>query len=406
MSATLRDAVIQETTTQGAGAYILGEVVAGGRSFAAAFSDGGATLAGSSTGTVIVQYVARSKVEDGQFEAGYADLAVATGVLTPTRIASSSNNNAKVNWGPGTRVVFCAPAAAALVTREADGTIPGTVPPSHVGSRGADQHSIVTADSAGFAAPSQILAGHGAVVLTCSGGALHLTPRGGGGLWIAGGMRSIPTGGVDLSPTGLTPLTSNNIYAGWSGSAVTLKASIAPPVVGTGGVVFESGTGETWTFVGLAYVAAGPAFADSQTQRYVASYFNRPRRVARAILPTAMLTGATGWNEMSGSLRLGFVCFSGESVSLRLQGTVQSGPGQTGWVAGYVDVAFDYSGTGGGYGIPQIASSASRGAYSAFHIAAETTDLAAGYHGATALIQTSGGVVEYMQGTSLFAQIG
>lgn len=117
--------------------------------------------------------------------------------------------------------------------------------------------------------------------LTKSGANLLLSPYQGNGLTINGVVCKIPGAGITLAPGALSAGTLYYIYATASGTAVsTLEASTtAHATDATTGVEIKSGDA-TRTLVGMARPIAGPAFADTDAQRFVCSWFNRrPRRI-------------------------------------------------------------------------------------------------------------------------------
>lgn len=100
----LRGNVFETTITTGTGAYVLAGAVAGARTFAAAFG----------ASPIKVHYVVRPATEDGTWEEGIGTF---DGVNQITRdtIVESSNANAAVNWGAGTKNIFCAPLGRRMV---------------------------------------------------------------------------------------------------------------------------------------------------------------------------------------------------------------------------------------------------------------------------------------------------
>lgn len=97
--AKLADRVKETTSTTGTGTYSLGGAVTGFRAFSSAFVT-----------TDTVYYVAENGVD---WEIGIGTLTTGTPwTLARTTILSSSNAGSAVNWGAGTKNVFCdAPAA-------------------------------------------------------------------------------------------------------------------------------------------------------------------------------------------------------------------------------------------------------------------------------------------------------
>jgi len=118
---------------------------------------------------------------------------------------------------------------------------------------------------------------HGRCMLAKSGANLLLSPKDGNQLLINQVRCTIPSFGVSLAPTGLTPGTLYYIYArdaDGDGVVDALEASTTTHATSsTDGVEIKSGDA-TRTMVGWAYVVAGPAFADTAQQRLVRTWFN------------------------------------------------------------------------------------------------------------------------------------
>lgn len=111
--------------------------------------------------------------------------------------------------------------------------------------------------------------------LAKSGANLVLSPYNGNGLTINGTAYAIPSAGVTLAPTALAVGTTYYIYAYMSGATMTLEASTTAHSADTAtGVEIKTGDA-TRTLVGMARTITGPAWADSETQRFVISWFNR-----------------------------------------------------------------------------------------------------------------------------------
>lgn len=106
MTSPFHDNVFETTTTTGTGALTLAGAVTGARTFRTAFGDG----------PVAVGYIMRSAVEDGEFEVGFGtyEYTGGNGTLTRATVLQSSNSDAAVNWGAGTRNVWCGPPADLL----------------------------------------------------------------------------------------------------------------------------------------------------------------------------------------------------------------------------------------------------------------------------------------------------
>ncbi|MGE4528146.1 MAG: hypothetical protein AB7D00_07240 [Rhodospirillaceae bacterium] len=183
-----------------------------------------------------------------------------------------------------------------------DGTTDGTVPPSldtaawansvtdeilavqTAGGFAADEtkttqmRDAIAAMIAAAVAAVQTSKLHGQCRLVLDGANLRLNPYNGNALIVGGTVRAIPVAGVSLAATGLDADTNYYIYAAMSEGAVILEASTtAHSPDATTGVEIKTGDA-TRTLVGMARTVAGPAWADSLTQRLVISWFNRRLR--------------------------------------------------------------------------------------------------------------------------------
>lgn len=94
--------VFETTDTEGTGAYALAGAAAGHQTF----------LDGIGAGT----YVAYIATDGSNWEVGAGTLTSGPATLTREEIFDSSNAGAEVNWGPGTKNIYCAPIAAVLTS--------------------------------------------------------------------------------------------------------------------------------------------------------------------------------------------------------------------------------------------------------------------------------------------------
>jgi hypothetical protein len=180
-------------------------------------------------------------------------------------------------------------------------------------------------------------AGHGQCVLAKSGANILLSPKNGNKLIINGSVQSIPSAGVSLAATGLTAGTSYFIYAYMNSGTMTLEASATGHSTDAAtGVEIKTGDA-TRSLVGLIRAITGPAFADTDTQRFVISWFNR-RAIGMANGFSAnRSTASTTYVELHTEIRCEFLTWGDESVSAA----------QASWVAAsgasseFAAVAFD-----------------------------------------------------------------
>lgn len=164
---------------------------------------------------------------------------------------------------------------------------------------------------------------HGQCELTFPNPNIRLIPKGGASLVIDGTARSVPSGGVDLAPTGLTPDTLYRIYASWSGSAIVLEASTTGHTLHTNGVRIKSGDA-TRTLVGLVFVLAGPVFYG-----LVRTWFNDRGRAFRATITADAISTSTGaWEALGGGVAGSFVSvplWAEETVEVYVAGEASNG---------------------------------------------------------------------------------
>lgn len=153
-------------------------------------------------------------------------------------------------------------------------------------------NGTATTDAAAFGQIVQIV---GQCRLTLSGANLLLSPFNGNRIFVNGVLCSIPAAGVSLAPTSLAASTVYNIYAVQTAGVITsLEASTTARATDvTYGNQIKNGDA-TRVLVGKARTTAAVAWADSNTQRFVISWFNQtPRRIYNSLganTPTNSLT--------------------------------------------------------------------------------------------------------------------
>lgn len=144
------------------------------------------------------------------------------------------------------------------------------------------------------------------------------------GLWLCinDKMYAIPAAGVSLAATGLTPSTLYYIYAYMSGATMTLEASTTGHATdATTGVEIKSGDA-TRTLVGKARVVTGPAWADTDAQRFVISWFNQiPRRIYNV---SGSLQSTTSTTPVPISALMEFLSWGDSHVSASFNSSVSN----------------------------------------------------------------------------------
>lgn len=181
------------------------------------------------------------------------------------------------------------------------------------------QGRITAASNGGGGAPV------GQCLLVKSGSNIVLQPFNGNLLAINGTNETIPSAGVSLAPTGLTPSTLYYFYAYMNAGTMTLEASTTAPTTDTGtGIKIKTGDA-TRTLVGFGRPITGPAFADSVTQRFVRSWFNRDQKnLSGAYTATRTFTNTASFAEVNSEIRVEWLQWGDEIVSLFTTGSAVS----------------------------------------------------------------------------------
>lgn len=264
-----------------------------------------------------------------------------------------------------------------------------------VGDSGAGgTKGLAPAPAPGDAAAGKVLgagggwvAGSGAMGQCClvkSGANIVLQPRNGNLLAINGINQSIPSAGVSLAPSGLTPSTLYYIYAYMNAGTMTLEASTTGNATSTStGVEVKSGD-STRTLVGIARPVSGPAWQDTAAQRFVRSWFNRPRVAGSGAFTAQRTRTNTGWGEVDAEIRVEFLLWPDELVHSAINGySFNSGANTT-----YASVGYD--------GITNEGASETYGTSGgAIGYSRPKSGLSLGYHYATVLGRTSSGTGTY-----------
>lgn len=162
---------------------------------------------------------------------------------------------------------------------------------------------------------------HGQCYLEKSGSDLLLKPVNGNKLIINGAQVTIPSAGITLAATSLTPGTTYYIYAYMNGGTMTLEASATGHSTNAAdGVEIKTGDASR-TLVGLAYCTTGPAWIDSATTIGVLSYFNRRPKVGRSYFTANRQTSSLNVGvEINSEIRVSFLNWADTGFSTRLEG--------------------------------------------------------------------------------------
>ena len=250
-----------------------------------------------------------------------------TGTTTITSFGSAPN---QIRFGSFTGVLtlthnatsLILPGAASITTAASDTFIASSDASGNwtvIAYQKANGQAVVGGAGGGSAGPQ------GQCRLIKSGANLVLLPFGGNQLTINGTAQAVPDAGVSLAPTSLTASTTYYIYAFLSGATMTLEASstghATDTTTGNKGVEIKSGD-STRTLVGMARVVTGPAWVDTDAQRFVISWFNR-RTITTTNIFTASRNSTTGatYTEVNSEIRNEFLTWADESVAAGVGGS-------------------------------------------------------------------------------------
>lgn len=166
---------------------------------------------------------------------------------------------------------------------------------------------------------------YGQCRLTKSGANLVLVPSGGNRITIGGAICFVPSAGVSLAPTSLTPSTLYYIYAYMNGATLTLEASTTVHTMDTvTGVEIKTGDA-TRTLVGMARTIVGPAWQDTAAQRFVVSWFNQQPVQTAASFSSGRTTTSVGvFVELNTEIRNEFLAWTGKALSFWASGTISN----------------------------------------------------------------------------------
>lgn len=166
--------------------------------------------------------------------------------------------------------------------------------------------------------------------LTKSGANLLLSRFNGVGLTINGVACAIPSGGLTLAATSLTPGTTYYIYAVATGTAVSsIEASTTGHSTDTAsGMEIKTGDASR-TLVGMARPITGPAWQDTAAQRFVLSWFNQQPVQTAAFFSAGRTTASSGvFVELNTEIRNEFLAWGGSrALPFWSSGTVSNNTG-------------------------------------------------------------------------------
>lgn len=190
-----------------------------------------------------------------------------------------------------------------------------------------DANGIITAASNGSAGGGSA---HGQCFMEFTNSStVTLLPWNGNSLVINSNAEVVPSAGITLAATGLTPATRYYIYAYMDSGTMTLEADTTEPAQqSTTGVFIKTGDA-TRTLVGMVYPITGPSFADDPAQRFTRSWFNEGGISGSNYLASNKTTSSTFYVEIDSAERVEFMLWQDERVHItaNLQVMIASGTG-------------------------------------------------------------------------------
>lgn len=182
--------------------------------------------------------------------------------------------------------------------------------------------------------------------------ALTFTPFNGDLIRIQGVLYQIPSAGIaglantsvfvnGSSGSSLSASTLYYVYAFINSGTVTADfsttAHATSSTAGNIGTEVKSGD-ETRTLIGMIRTNGSSQFVDSNTQRFVLSYYNRRAVVGVSNNTATRSTSSTTFVEFNSEMRVEFLCWSDEVTSAHIVGSGYPGAGST---TIYFAIAFD-----------------------------------------------------------------
>lgn len=165
-----------------------------------------------------------------------------------------------------------------------------------------------------------VVSGAGELVFTNST-TLTFRPKNGNWIKVNGAFMEIPAAGITLGTGGLSASTTYYVYAFSNSGTLTLEASAtadSTDVSGTANTGTQIKSGDaTRTLVGMARTNGSTQFVDSNTQRFVRSWFNRKQ--ANLVSPGLGGNFSLGVSlvEVTTTFRTEFITFGDETLQLQ-----------------------------------------------------------------------------------------
>jgi len=150
--------------------------------------------------------------------------------------------------------------------------------------------------------------------------AIKLMPTGSNKVFIDGINYSIQWNGVTGDNVGLVAATLYYVYVYYNGTNLLLDITTTAPALHSLYNVYSvksgGGANSARTLVGMIYTGAGTPgiFVDSETQRFVTTYYNRVLKFCQRVLGTSRTTIADPWVEISNADRIEFITWGDEDA--------------------------------------------------------------------------------------------
>ena len=143
--------------------------------------------------------------------------------------------------------------------------------------------------------------------------AITLAPHNGNKLTINGTEQTVNS--QTLANTGLSAATLYYIYAYMVSTTLTLEASTTGYITHSDGTLVKSGA-PSYALVGMVYMGSGSpgTFVNTSSQMFVRTLFNDNRKHGFAKLTSNFQTTSTSYVEVSTTLRIEFLLWSGETA--------------------------------------------------------------------------------------------
>ena len=136
----------------------------------------------------------------------------------------------------------------------------------------------------------------------------------------------IPPGGLTLSNSGLVAATLYYIYAFDNAGTLTLEASTTGRTTDAATGVEINDSFATRTLVGMVFTDAGSpgTFVDSTAKRWCLNWFNRRSLSLTNTFSADRTTTGTSFAELNTEIRMQFLTWADEAVSLSASGTAMN----------------------------------------------------------------------------------